>query len=111
MLGSGFAVQSAGPRADACGREIPVSARRDKARETSSQGIGKAMVRRQSLFVVLQEGSAMSSLKSIILRSISWLPEWRQAFGGASVAILLTGAAPRRRISHIKPANATVRSI
>jgi high affinity Mn2+ porin len=54
------------------------------------------MVRRQSLFVVLQEGSVMSGLKSIILRSIYakaryWLPEWRRAFGGASVAILLTG--------------------
>jgi high affinity Mn2+ porin len=40
----------------------------------------------------------MSSLKSIILRSIYAnaryrLPEWRQAFGGASVAILLTGGA------------------
>jgi high affinity Mn2+ porin len=69
------------------------------------------MVHRQSLFVVLQEGSLVSSLKSIILRSIfyyiakarDWLPEWRQAFGGASVAILLTGGATAADLAYKAP--------
>src|ERR1700712_558198 len=63
--------QIAGPRAAACGGEISAGARRDKSPgDLVSQGIGKAMVYRRSLFVsFLQEGSAMNKLSSI-LRSV-----------------------------------------
>ena len=50
-------MQGAGPRAAACGGEIPAGARRDKSPgDLVSQGIGEAMVYRQSLFVIFTRG-------------------------------------------------------
>jgi hypothetical protein len=46
-------VQGAGPRAAACGGDIPTGARRDKSPgDLVGQGIGGAMVYRHSLFVI-----------------------------------------------------------
>jgi high affinity Mn2+ porin len=39
-----------------------------------------------------------------IAKATCWLPEWRQAFGGASVAILLTGGAAAADLAYKAPA-------
>ena len=38
-----------------------------------------------------------------ITKARHWLPEWRQAFGGASVAILFTGAATAADLAYKAP--------